>query len=543
MRLKTILTACLAGLALTAAAQTHKEGVEYYKADQMENARTLLERNLNNPGTDKAVAYYYLGQIQLEDGNPSKAAEYFEKGLQANPDYAYNYVGLGQIQLANNAPKEAARNFKEAENHGKKDPSLQVAIARAYYNVNPVEYEKEISKKIEKARKMNIEEPDVYIFEGDVLADQKDWGGAGAKYEMAVNYDANEPAAYVKYANLFRQVNIDYAINMLQKLLQNNPGSALGQRQLANVYYDKGDFAQAAQQYGNYVKNPNHFKEDEDRYSFLLFYDGKYQEGYDYATQLLAGNPDNFTAMRYQFMNAAQLKDLGDQLLPMAERLYAAQKANPSKNKFAPIDYTLIADEFARDKKYPEAVTVLQEGMLAIPGNANFNKQLAGIYVDANDLPKASDAFAGYIEKTKEPDYNDFVQQALYSYFAGVQDLTADPAAAAKYFALASDNCQKASSIAPNQYKPKKILADIAIANAPKEKVASAGQPLYEEAIVLLENSQDPSRYKSDAKAMYNYLGNYYLDQKNIAKAKEYFNKYLTLDPDNADYRKFVESL
>ena len=42
---------------------------------------------------------------------------------------------------------------------------------------------------------------------------------------------------------------------------------------------------------------------------------------------------------------------------------------------------------------------------------------------------------------------------------------------------------------------------------------------------------------------MYNYLGNYYLDQKDVATAKKYFEKYLLLDPNNADYRKFVDGL
>ena len=64
-----------------------------------------------------------------------------------------------------------------------------------------------------------------------------------------------------------------------------------------------------------------------------------------------------------------------------------------------------------------------------------------------------------------------------------------------------------------------------------------------QKAIDLLEASPNRDRYATDAKTMYNYMGNYYLDQKDVAKAKEYFVKYLQLDPNNEDYRKFVESL
>ena len=77
---------------------------------------------------------------------------------------------------------------------------------------------------------------------------------------MAANYDKNATAAYVKYSSLFTQVNPEYAIKMLKNLLSVNPQSALGQRELANAFYNKGDYQNAANLYGTYVKNPSHFK-------------------------------------------------------------------------------------------------------------------------------------------------------------------------------------------------------------------------------------------------------------------------------------------
>ena len=118
-----------------------------------------------------------------------------------------------------------------------------------------------------------------------------------------------------------------------------------------------------------------------------------------------------------------------------------------------------------------------------------------------------------------------------------------DPALAESNFNEAGEYADKAAKILPDNYKPKKIQGDIAKQRAPKEDVEKAAAPLYTEAITLLEASKDPSRYASDAKEMYNYMGNYYLDQKDVAKAKEFFNKYLIYDPNNEDYRKFVEKL
>ncbi len=543
MKFKGILGLCFAGLALSANAQTHVEGAEYYKADQFDNSKELLLRSLNNPQTDKAVSDYYLGMIALRNKNANEAKSYFDKGIQANPEYGYNYIGLGTLALQSGNEKEAETYFKQGESKVKKDASMHIAIARAYDMVDPVKYEKQITKRVEKARKTQMDSPDVYIFEGDVLARDKQWGDAGAKYEMAANYNNKATDAYVKYANLFTMVNPGYAIKMLNQLLEVNPESALGQRELANAYYNAKQYKEAATEYGKYVKNPSHFKQDENRYAFLLFYGGDFQKGYDFATQLLQQDPKNFTAQRYQFMNAAQLPAMKDQLLPLAEALYANHKANPSANKFAAIDYNLIADEFSTAKRTDEAIQVLQEAIADMPDNAGFNKSLAMKYVDANNITKAAEAFRGYVDKTEEPGYNDFNQQATFSFYAGVENKD-NPEVAKSFFDEVLKNAEKMEKILPDNYKAKMLQGDVAKQTAANEdEAAFAAQPKYEEALALLEKSENPSRYNRDAKTITMYLGNCYVKKNDIAKAKEYYNKYLALDPDNEAVRNYVNSL
>lgn len=544
MKLRTFFVASLAAFAMSASAQTHLEGAEYYRADQIANAKELLLRNLNNSGTDKAIANYYLGLIAIDENQLADAKKYFEAGVQANPDYGYNYIGLGGLALRNNDKKAAEENFKKGESLIKKDAAAEIAIARAYYDADPTVYAKEIEKRVAKARKINMQAPEIYIFEGDQEKDKKNWGGAAGKYEMAKNYNANATEAYVKYANLYTQVNPQYAVTMLKELLSVNPTSALGQRELANAYYNKKDYADAAREYGVYVQNPNHFKQDEDRYALLLFSSQDFQKGYDYATQLLAENPGNFTARRFQFMNAANLPALADQLVPMAEELMAAHNANPQNNKFAPIDYVLISEELTKAKRTDEAIAVLNEAIKEMPDNANFNKQLAMTYLEANNMSGASDAYEDYLAKLESPDFNDFSQQATFSFYAGVENKQDNPTRAEEYFTKAYEYATKMESALPGNYRPFKIYGDIAMQRAASDEEAkSVAFPQYSEAAVLIEKSENPSRYARDAKTIYNYLGNYYLDHKDVAKAKENFSKYLQYDPDNAKYREFVEGL
>lgn len=550
MKLNLILSAALiAGSSLLSFAQTHKEGVEYYRADQFSNAKELLQRNYNNAGTDKAVSEYYLGLISLEDKNQEEAFQHFTKGISINPEYPFNYVGLGEVALQKGQKKEAETYFKDAKSRSKKDASLDIAIARAYYNVDPVLYAKEIEKNVAQAQKDSPKEgpaytnADIYLFEGDRKKDNKDFGGAGNQYEMATTYNPNATEAYVKYANLFTQVNPQYAINMLNNLLSVNPQSALGQRELANAYYNAQKYKEAASQYEKYVKNPNHFKQDEDRLAFLLFVDGEYQAGYDFATNLLAQNPNNFTAQRFQFMNAAQIKEMQNQLVPMAEALVAAHKANPA-NIFAPIDYNLISEELSNAGKASEAQALLEEAIANDPTNRDYYKQLALVNVKENNLPAATDAFQGYLNNTENPTYNDYIQQATYAFYAGVQNQKDNPAEANKYYDMAEASIDKASAISSDFTRPLKMKGDIAKQRVPEDQVASAAVPFFMDGIALFEAKAEPSRNDiSDAKEMYNYMGNYYLDQKDVPTAVIYFNKYLELDPDNAAYRQFVEGL
>lgn len=220
MKFKALLTLLLAGsMAAAAQSQGYKDGIEYYKAGQYDNARTILLNTLNQGDTDKAMANYYLGQTELAEGNKAEARKYFDAGIAANPDCGYNYVGLGALALLDGNTSEANDQFKEAQSHAKKNNEVIVDIARAYYRADPVKYAKEVEKYLTKAHKdSKHQEPSIYILEGDMLVDQEDFGGAAGKYEMATGYDSANPEGYVKYANAYFRVNPQFSIDKLREI-------------------------------------------------------------------------------------------------------------------------------------------------------------------------------------------------------------------------------------------------------------------------------------------------------------------------------------
>ena len=168
---------------------------------------------------------------------------------------------------AKNAEKAAKKLFDEGKDLcGKKDDAVMVAIARAYYNVDPVKYADEIEDAKKDAKKRDKQSADLYVFEGDILADKQQWGSAASWYEMVMRSGKDNIEAYVKYANTYFYVNPDVAIQTLEDLVASKPNSALAQRELAEKYYKDDQWTKAAEKYGIYMQNPNHFKQDENRY-------------------------------------------------------------------------------------------------------------------------------------------------------------------------------------------------------------------------------------------------------------------------------------
>ncbi len=409
MKIKFLLSLLVAS-ALTAGAQSqgYKDGIEFYKAGQYDNAKTILNRTINEPSTDQSLAYYYLGQVDLAQNDKAAAKAAFEKGVSLNPECGYNYVGLGALDLLAGNTSAAQDNFKKAQGLAKKDAELTTAIARAYYNADPVKYAKEIDKNIAKARKdSKLKEPAIYILEGDIKYDAQDFGGAAAQYEQAITFDPKNPEGYVKYANAYFRVNPKFSIEKLEQLNAELPTSALAQRELAEKYYEANYWNKAADLYGKYIQNPNHFPEDKARYSVLLYYGKKYDESLAVANEILAQDPTNFLMQRLRFLNLADLKNYTE--ADQAAKDFFTKNVGKT---FTTNDFTTYADVLQNLGQDSLAVVQYELAVANDPDNADLLNEISTVYTKAKQYPKAADAYALYLSKIEEPSSNDLYAAA-----------------------------------------------------------------------------------------------------------------------------------
>ncbi|MDE5836353.1 MAG: tetratricopeptide repeat protein, partial [Paramuribaculum sp.] len=509
-----------------------------FNAGRIDVAKIILNKTINDASTDKAVAYNYLGNINYLEGNIPQAKVDYEKGVQANSENPYNYIGLGKIALMNGNKSEAENLFKQAQGINKKNTAVVAAVARAYYEVDPVVYAKEIDKNITKALKDSKNtESAVFLLQGDMKA-KEDPGEAAGLFELAIEADKAKNIvnreAYVKYANTFFKVAPSYAIDKLKELNELEPESALAQRELAEKYYDNEQFGSACQQYEKYMENPNHFQSDEQRYAGLLFSAKRYDESMEIANRVLSKDPNNYFMFRIIMMDKNELKDY-----PAVEEMGNKLFSHPDV-QLIPNDYILYANALSNQGKTAEAVAVYEKAVEVNPNKPELLVDLSDAYGKNGQNEEAVNTMKRYLDGGNGK-VNDYVQMArrydglARSLEVGSPERIAAAEEGAKYINVAIEKAPNT----PIVYAIKSQVLLGGTGNKPNEEIAKT----YEKMLELL-NADASNREKS--KSLYvaaDYmLGIYYTDIDK-EKAKVYLNDYLTLAPDDERIKTLLNSL
>lgn len=541
MKFKTLLSVILGGCAFTAMAQGgYQDGVDYYNADRFEQAKIILDNTLNDAATDKAVSYFYLGSIDLREGNTQAAKANFDKGVAANPAYGYNYVGLGEIALKNGDKSAAEKLFKEAMATDKKDAALTAAVARAYFNVDPVLYKKEIDKNVAKALKdsKNLE-PAVYVLQGDMIK-ASDIGQAAGYYEQAMTYDEQaghiNPEAYVKYSNLYNKVNPSFAISKLEELNQKLPTSALAQRELAEKYYDGNQFTKAAQQYGKYMSNPNHFQNDEQRYSGLLYFGKDYKKSLEIANQVLAKDPENVYMHRMVMLNKAALEDYAG-AAEAAQKLFAAPNTT-----FTATDYMTYGDVLGALNRPDEAIAAYTKAYELNPEkNKSVLVSISSMYTDAENYAKAAEVMQQYVDMGDASLTDYYTLSNRYKNLAlSLPEESPERVEAAnngiKYIDLALESAAEESKGMLLQNKASLLMTRDG--TNPTDELVDT----YKAMVAAYDLDPENKVKRAGAyKSAYGFIANDYRIKKDDENARLYFEKLLEIDPENQAVRDYLK--
>ena len=552
MKIKFLL-ALFMSCALGLSAQGYLDGIEYYRADQYANARSIFERTLNDADTDKSVSYYYLGQLAIKYQEFDKALEYFNKGIEANPNNGYNYVGLAALELKKGNKKEAENHIKTAKKLSKKDAQLLIDVARAYYNADSKNYRKNIEKTLKDAYKINPEEPDYYLFLGDTVivkaTNNRELGDAAAHYDMAINFARNNSnkSAYtvVKYSSLYEKLNPEYAISSMREYLATNPNSALAQRELAERLYNQRMYDEAAEEYGKYIKMPGHFADDEERYAILLFTSNKLNESFEAAKKAATITKDPFVMERIMFYSKAGLKDYAE--------AYKYGKAffekYPDPKTHSKIDFyyyattteNLARTDTANATAHINTAIDSYKNMIAIDStDISAYKSLASVYHANKDFANAISYTEKYIAIAGEAKDSDY--RLLATILADNADAEKDEVKKAELKARALETIDKAVEVTKSPYVAR--AAGLLYYQVQGQYTADF-EKNFLKSLSLLDASKD--FYTKNASDVYKNvlrsLGVYYYNSDNLEKAKEMFTRYIEFAPEDAQISNILSKM
>lgn len=528
-RIVCALLACVAALGAWAQGG-YQDGIDYYNADRFDKAKIILTRTLNEAGTDKAVAYYYLGCIDLREGNRAAALQNFNAGVAADERCPYNYVGLGEIDLLNGDKRAAEQRFDQALRINRKDADVSTAIARAFFNVDPTLYARDIDKYIAKALKDSKNKaPSVYVLQGDIAAANGNVGEAASFYEQAIVYEEEagnvNPEAYVKYAKIYNRVNNAYSIAKLEELKSKLPTSALAQSELAEQYYAAQMFRKAATQYEEYMQNPNHFQQDEQRFSLLLYYDDRYPESLALAKNVLSQDPSNFYMYRMVMLNDAKLQNWAE-AEEYAKKLFATPNVELST-----LDYNTYSDILTALGRPADAIAVLERGYNADPAkNRDMLQGISALYIDTEDIPNAVKYMQMFVDSGDSRMADRFNLARLYGALATTLPEGSAERVEAANKGIAILDADVASAAAESQgafYYNRARLLTARDGSEPTPELMSTYNQMME------AYGNDASKNVNAFRSAYLYQVLDFAAKGDKAAAREAYNKLATLDPNH----------
>lgn len=513
-------------------------------AEQYENAKSMLKSILKTSPIN-GRANFMLGNVYLIQTETDSAKIAYQKGLAGTDGARLNYIGLGVIDLDRGDAVAAEANFALAlKNTKKKDVEELIAIGRAYtYSTKP-NFKKAIEV-LNKAKAINPNDANVQLALGDAYDRDKNQNDAYVAYRNAFQIDPTLLRAKMQLGVLLKGAkSYDEAIKSFNEVIAINPSYGPVYRELAETYYKWGrnkpskseEYMQTAiKYYEKYLSLTDHSLDSRMRYADFLVLVKDYKALEVEANKMIEMDKVNPRIFRYLGYSAYENGNAD-----LAIKSLESYIGNP-KNKIIAKDYFYLGT--AKFKKGLAADELSVDPVLYESGIADLKKAIeidSLIIEDLNELGKKMFTLKLYQEAatifefgTTNSEYKNYTEDNLYyglSLFAAnnKKGVTPDPVALQKAdlaferVVVASPNYLdgyfyrgRTNSLMENDAMTIKYFEEYVA------KVAEKGS----------EEMAKPSVLKKVIES-YNTIAASYANTDK-AKAIEYFNKTLTLDPTN----------
>lgn len=512
-------------------------------AEQFEKAKSLLKSAIQAKPTNGKAAFL-LGNIYLRQNIADSAKIYFQKGLAATDAARFNNIGLGQLDLdANNKAAAQAKFDMVIKELKKKDTEEYVYIARAFMDADKPDYKSAISI-LTKAAAANPNDAQVQLALGDAYYGDKNQNDAYIAYRNAYQFDSSLIRAKMQLGVLLKGAKAyTEAVKAFNEVITANPNYGPVYRELAETHY----------LWANNV--PKTYEENIKK--ALGFYE-KYMSLTDYSITSRMRHADflilakDYKALEAEANAMKQLDGVNPRInrylgysayengnVDVALSSLTTYTSNPN-NKIIPRDYLYLGQ--AKIKKGTSAdgksvdpaqlasgIADLKKAVEMEPLAANELNEIGKKLYDQKAFAAAAAVFEIAVSNANSKNYlidNFYFGNSIY-YDNNNRDAAKRDTAALQKADLAFGNVITASPATQDAY----------IFRARTNKLLDNDEMIskyYEDYIrvVTEKGAEEVTKNKTKFIEAYNNIGAVYANTDK-AKAIEYFNKALALDPAN----------
>jgi tetratricopeptide (TPR) repeat protein len=553
------------------------------RSEQYDKAEVMLQDLIKKePANSKN--FFYLGENYLADyyadtiSNTltvaaTAAKDVYQKGVSANANDPLNYIGLAKVAFLSGDNKTAIemrakaksfllpyKNLKKISPPAKDYAFILAKIAESYINDAKVDTSLALPL-IREAIKIDNKNRDVYLVAGDIYILLNDGSKAIYYYNQAQFADPQSPTAAMKIGTIYvRARQLQAAIPCFEQAIELNATFAPAYRELGQVYLLAGRFDQSKENFKKYLELTAGNIPAKNKYVNALFYAKDYEGVISTVEEIfaidksrtimnrLAGyssfekNPPNYDKA-FAYMETL-FKNLAPEWIIQKDYLYLARilnkknqgypkmvddlnslKSQLEKAKTKPVTDDLNTKIASAEKEIAKSDAELDRMYVAYgkalsykPEDKYLLNEIANSYYNNKRFDMAARTWAKLLDPSK--DNTEELMRIGRAYYNGEKLKTAD----SLFTSIAKTNPAyvPAHLWIARTYSKMDPDTKLGLAKPKFEKVAEVGKT-------------DSVKYESEIVEALSYLGYYHMSNDNWSKSKEYYNRMISLNPNNKE--------
>lgn len=532
----------IASISVNGVAQTLQEAITKTDNERFEAASADF-KSLTAKEPTKGDNYFYFGENYFKNDNLDSALIMYKKGAEVSPMYPLNHIGIGKVYLFQGKEADANTNLFKGKTLSEDKTNKPVKalsylkLAEAYTKAPMYKNLPEAMKLITEASKLDGKNPEVYLLWGDALLEQNptDGGPAIKQYDKAFELDKKNVKAILRKGKLYeRGRNYTEALKYYNQAIEIDPTFAPAYREKAEIFIKATRYKEAIESYKKYLEL-NNSESARVRFAYALFLAKQYQDAVTEIDQIVTKDanqsPYLYRVLGYSYYEITDKTDKEAYKKGINAMNTFFDKSAGKDFKYIPDDYKYTGLLMSKTGQDSLGVIEIEKAIkLDSVANCELWGDIGKIWVKAKRYDKAIAAYNNKSKCTKGLTGQDNYDLGR-AYYYGPKDM------------VNADTCFSRLTKASPTYPIGFFWRGKANLQMDPKNEKWLAKPHFESALALVKvEERSTASYKANVIEACEYLGYYFLKQKDNAKAKEYFGIVRDLDPNNKKAKDFFAS-